>query len=512
MKAFPVNFRAFLIVALAVGLAVGCAYLYMIGGIVGIVFGSALFVVLATLFVVFAVRVKIGKSRLRVAIAFGLGVALAVSAFTVAVVSYDKWEENEVSGYKYVSGRVCAVDTSSGAYRLNIEDLTVQGKCTDGILRLNIRAADNNIAELVSCGDRVSFSAYIRAYKLFGEGKVNGYAYRSDIRFAATVNSDDISIQFGEPGAMEGFMTGMRELLTQNMGERYGNLAFSMLTGDKHAFDSEIKSYFSVAGLGHVVAVSGLHIGFLTIVLNFVLCKLNRKVRYPIILAVLLAYTVVADFSPSVIRAVIMAVIVGASMLIRGRRDLLSSLCCAFSLILAVKPLYLFEAGFLMSFGAIFGIALFANSIGLFLKKHGAHNKVASAISAPVSVAIGVAPSNAYFVNSIQIMSMFVNMVLLPYISVVFIALVCILPIAAIPGCGPMLVICKYLLIPLDYVVYGISQVPYATVEIKSGAAVYLSYPIMFCASDFLIAKREKRIIALYSFIVILLLFTVLAV
>lgn len=500
-----------MVVALAVGMAVGCAYLYMISSIVGIVFGSALFIVIAMLFVVFAARVKAGKSRLRVAIAFGLGLVLAASAFAVAVVDYEKWVDNEVSGYKYVSGRVCAVDTSTGAYRINLEDLFVDGKRTDGILRVKIRAADNNVAELVSCGDRLNFAAFIFTNKLFEDGSVNGYAYRSDMRFYATVGSDDIFIQFGEPTAMESFMSGMRDLFTRNMDEKYGSIAFSMLTGDKHAFDSDIKSYFSLAGLGHIVAVSGLHIGFLTIVLNFVLCKLNRKVRYPIILAVLLAYTVVADFSPSVIRAVIMAVIAGASMLIRGRRDLLSSLCCAFSFILAVKPLYLFEAGFLMSFGAIFGIALFANTIGLFLKKHGAHNKVASAISAPVSVAIGVAPSNAYFLNGIQIMSVFVNMILLPYISVVFIALVCFLPIAAIPGCGPILVVCKYLLIPLDYVVYGVSQVPYAAVGIRSGVAVYLSYPIMFCASDYLIVKREKRIIALYSFIVILSIFIVLA-
>lgn len=512
MKAFPVNFRAFLIVALAVGGAVGCAYLYMLSSIVGIVFGSVLFVALVIMFVVFTVRVKIGKSKLRVAVAFGLSVTLAVSAFAVAVVQYRQWEDNEVSGYRYISGRVCALDTSTGAYRINLEDLFVDGKRTDGILRINIRAANNNVADIIGCGDRLNFAANIRANKLFANGTVNGYAYRSDIRFYATVGSDDISIQFGEPTAMESFMIGMRELFTQNMGDKYGNVAFAILTGDKHAFDTEIKSYFSLAGLGHTVAVSGLHIGFLIIVLNFVLCKLNRKVRYPIILAVLLAYAMIADFSPSVIRAVVMAVIAGTSTLVRGRRDLLSSLCCAFSLILAVKPLYLFEAGFLMSFGAIFGIALFANSIGLFLKKHGAHNKVSSAISAPLSVAIGVAPSNAYFMSGLQIMSAFVNMIMLPYISVVFIALVCFLPIAAIPGCGPILAICKYLLLPLDYVVYGIAQIPYAAVEINSGAAVYLSYPIMFCASNFVIAKREKRIIALYSFIVILLIFIVLAI
>ena len=501
-----------MIVALSVVAAVGCGYLYMLNSTIGIVFGSAFCIAFAVLFVVFSVRVKAQKSRLRVAIAFGLALALSLSAFTVAVVYYDSWKANEVSGYKYVSGRVCAIDTGTGAYRINLEDLYIDGKNVDGILRLNVRAADNNIAELIDYGDMLSFGAYVNGIKLFDNGVVNGYAYRTDIRFTATVNSSDVSVRFGTPSGMESFMNSMRDVLLQNMGDKYGIFAFSMITGDKYAFDADMTAYYSAAGIGHIIAVSGLHVGFLALVLNLILCKVKRKVRFPIILAVLCAYTVIADFSPSVIRAVIMTAISGAAFIFSGRRDLLSSLLCAFSFMLAVKPLYMFEAGFLMSFGAIFGIALFANSMRLFLCKHGVHDKIANGVGASVSASVGVAPSLAYFMNRVQIFAIIVNVILLPYVSIVFISLVCLLPIAAIPGCGQALVVCKYLIIPLDYVAYGISLIPYASFGIKSGAAVYLSYPIMFCASDYLIVKREKRIIALYSFAVIVALFAVLAV
>lgn len=247
------------------------------------------------------------------------------------------------------------------------------------------------------------------------------------------------------------------------------------------------------------MAVSGLHIGFLIFVLNFVLYRLSKKVRFPIILAAIAGYTVLADFSPSVVRAVIMAVISGFAVFVGGRKDLLSSLLCAFSFILAVKPMYLFDAGFLLSFAAIFGIALFANSIRLFMAKRGAHNKIASGIGASVSVSVAVTPVQTYFFGQIQLLSVIANVILLPFVSVVFITLVATLPIAAIPYCGGILHASKYLLVALDYAAQGIAAVPFTIITVKTSAAVFLCYPVMFCASGYFMMNKGKTAVILYS-------------
>ncbi|MDE6293369.1 MAG: ComEC/Rec2 family competence protein, partial [Clostridiales bacterium] len=275
-----------------------------------------------------------------VAISFSLATVLCICAFSVGVATADKWEAGkEYDGYCSVTGRVCDIDVQMEQYRLFLDDLILNGKGADGILCLNLAKSYGNIADTVRMGDSLQFGANVNVKSLADEnGQVDGSAYRTDVRYTAYIGTDDIVQQFGEPRALEKFTSAIKAQLVDNMGEKYGNIAFSMLTGDKHGLTTGISGYFSAAGLGHIMAVSGLHIGFFVLLLNFVLCKVGKKIRYPIIAVVLLAYAVLADFSPSVVRAVIMVFISGIGILIGGRRDLLSSLLCAFSFILAVKP------------------------------------------------------------------------------------------------------------------------------------------------------------------------------
>ncbi len=496
---FPINFRAFLIIALAVVASVFCTYAYMFNRVLGLTLGCVFIVALAVLLGFFIFEYKCGKAKLRVVFAFAIAIALCISAFAVGVVSYDRRNDANVDGYRSVYGRVAAVDVRSGVYKFNLDELMIDGKETDGIMRVTFSPSDNNISEFISCGDRLAFGAQVKSVKMFSHGYVDGTSYRTDIRYNVFIDGENVSVVQGEPRVLETFLQSLRSLYVKNMGERFGNIAFSMLTGDKYGLDGNVSDYYSASGLGHIMAVSGLHIGFFVVLLSFLLCKINRKVRLPIIGAVLIGYAVIADFSPSVMRAVIMAFIAGISFVVGGRRDILSSLFCALSLILAVKPFYLFDVSFLLSFGALFGIAMFANSIKLFLTARGVHNKIANATGAALSVSIGLFPAQIYFFGKVQIFAIAVNMIVLPYISVIFVMLVCLTPIAALPSCGILLKICEYLMLPLDYIAYGIASLPFAQFGITAGGAVFLCYPIMFCAGGYLMSERKKTAIILYS-------------
>lgn len=506
----PVNFRAFIVVALSVTAAVFCAYAYVFSRAAGIACGCALAAALLCVTVVSALACKRGKIRLRIVIAFAIATVLSVSAFSFALATIEDWREsNRYGGGHAVTGRVCAVDIGTGDYRFVLENVAFDGVRVDGSMRIRIAPSDRNIGDFLECGDTLDFYANVSSAKLVDGGKVDGHAFRTDIRYIATVSTDDIYVHFGKPTALESFRANLRELYITNMGDKYGNIAFSMVTGDKYGLDSRVVDYFSASGLGHIMAVSGLHIGFLAVVLNFALCKLGKKARFPIVLAVLIAYNVVADFSPSVIRATIMAAVSGAALYFGGRRDLLSSLLCAFSVILAFKPLYLFEAGFLLSFGAIFGIALFANTIRRLLVKKGAADKLSNAVGASVSVSVGILPSQLYFFGSVQTLAALVNVVALPYIAAVFIVTVCLTPLAAIPGCGAVLRACEYLLVPLDGIAYGVSRIPYSVFAARCSSAVFLCYPVMFFASDFFMIKKGRPSVVAYSAAACLVLMTV---
>lgn len=497
-----INFRAFIVVSVAVTGAVMCAYLYMFFATAGIVVGAVYLTALAVLAAVFIVKCVRNKGRYRVAFSLGLALVLSLCAFCFAAGYINSRENSEkLAGSRSVSGRICALDIRSGKYRIDLEDLVIDGKDADGVLRITVRASDNNIAETVMVGDTLSFDAKLTSVKLADGGEVDGTSCRTDIRYRATVSSDSIKVKFGKPNGIESFLINLRELLTENMGDKYGNISYSMLTGDKHALDYEITDYYSAAGLGHIMAVSGLHIGFMVLLLNLIMFRVGKKVRFCVITSMLVAYMIIADFSPSIVRASIMCVISMFAVFVGGRRDLLSSLLCSYSFILAFKPMYLFEMGFALSMGAIFGIALFAQSISRAFKRIGVHRKVGEAIGSSVSVQIGIAPTEVYYFGKIQTLAFVVNAILIPYISVVFMSIVVFAMIGAIPGCGGVLVVPKYLLIPIDYIAKGISAVPYSTFDIDTTPAALLCYPVMFCASGFFMMKRGKLAVVLASIV-----------
>ncbi len=496
-----INFRAFLIVALAVACAVFSVYLYMINSAAGIVIGCIVICVLCWLSCLFIIKFKRKIVKLRVVIAFTLAVALSACAFFIGISYVNEWNSGmRYDGYCYVTGRVCAINVATGKYKIDLDDITLDGDSVNGSIRISFEDDEFSVADIIRCGDILRFGANVRAVKLIDNGKVNGTAYRTNIRYTALVGSNDVSMSTGEARLLDDFLDSMRVFYTETMGDRYGNIAYSMLTGDKHALDYGTTLTYSAAGIGHILAVSGLHIGFIVLLLGFLLSKFGRKVRYSIIAVVLLLYCVIADFSPSVVRAVIMAVVSGIGMLIGGRRDLLSSLCLSFSLILGVKPLYMFENGFIFSFTSILGIALFSNSVKRFLVKHGAHNKIGNAIGASTAVTVTTFPACSYLVKYINPLSLIVNAVLLPYITVVFIVIVVFSPIAAIPGCGVLMTVPKYLLAALDHAAVGLSYIPYAVIPLKTAGAVFLCYPIMFFGSEFVMfPKKCKTAVTLYS-------------
>lgn len=508
-SAFRINFRVFAVVALSVTGTVFCAYLCAVIGVIGIVIGCVYCAVLAALAAVFSVKCARGRARLCVAAAFVLAFVLGTSAFAVATAEYYNKNEYVRSGAYTVTGRICAFDLRDGVYAVNLEDLRFDGRALPGILRAQFTANDDNIAESLDLGDKITFYSYVTASKLVQNGKVNGYAYRTNIRYSATVDGSRVVTEFGEPTLRERFMRGWRALYVKGMGERYGNIAYSMFTGDRYGLDDDISFDFSIVGIGHVLAVSGLHISFLAMLLEFLMSKVNRKVRFFVICAALFLYAFIADFSPSVVRALIMYIVSGIGMLLFKRRDLLSSWCCAYSLILAVRPFYMFEAGFLLSFGAILGIALFANSISRFFKAHGAVHKVSSGIGASVSVAVGVAPTQCYFFGTVNLLACIVNIVVIPYVTVVFVLLAVLTPVATIPHCYEVLAVCKYALMPLDYIVTGIARVNVTVIGLKCSSAVFMCYPLLFCASEYVMIKRGKGVLSVYAFLLCLLIFII---
>lgn len=143
--------------------------------------------------------------------------------------------------------------------------------------------------------------------------------------------------------------------------EEQAPLAKAIMLGYKAGLDPELRQDFSRAGLAHLMAVSGMHVGFVLFPL-WLLIPLFWRFRYGraagllVIIGVLMMYAGITGFSASVQRASVFAFFIAFARLYQHRRDPLNLTGLAAFLMLLADPQALFHIGFQMSFAAVITI------------------------------------------------------------------------------------------------------------------------------------------------------------
>lgn len=139
--------------------------------------------------------------------------------------------------------------------------------------------------------------------------------------------------------------------------------AAAMTTGDRTAIDASLRDSYGATGASHLLAVSGLHVGIVTLLVNLLLWPLpllrgGHILRNLLALLAIWGYAALTGLSPSVVRAAAMFSGVQLALASSRRRSGLNMLCAAASLMLLVWPNYLFDISFQLSFAAVGGIFL----------------------------------------------------------------------------------------------------------------------------------------------------------
>lgn len=206
------------------------------------------------------------------------------------------------------------------------------------------------------------------------------------------------------------------EQILANLGEEKGGILCSMLLGDRAYVDEEIKENYQKSGIGHLLAISGLHVSFFGMGLYEILRRfsLTRTAAAGGSSVILLLYTVMTGGSISAVRAAVMFLIrMGAE--VTGREyDGLTSLGAAMLLMLISNPLQLFDAGFLLSFGAVLGIYLL-----LPLWQTEGEAKWKHTVKMSLSVQLAVLPVMMYYYYEISTYSVFWNLLAVPLAGIV---------------------------------------------------------------------------------------------
>lgn len=206
----------------------------------------------------------------------------------------------------------------------------------------------------------------------------------------------------------------IKEITKQTLPPPYNYLLVGMLLGEKSFIPSHLKEIFAEAGIMHILAVSGLHVGIIAMALLALLSmlKLPKKFKLFTLILILITYASITGFRPSVLRATIMFILLIGGKLINRSRNLNISLFFAAFLILLLNPLILYDAGFLLSFIVTF----FIINLSPILQR--LFSKIVVWIKNPLAVStaawVGIFPLSAYFFSKVSIISIISNIFIIP--------------------------------------------------------------------------------------------------
>lgn len=203
-------------------------------------------------------------------------------------------------------------------------------------------------------------------------------------------------------------------------------LVSTLLLGDKSVMDRTTRQEFSSAGLAHVLALSGLHIGIITLIIWWMLFPLDylclKKLRLFITLLAIGCFVVFTGQSPGVVRSALMMGVVLASLMLNRRRDPINALCLAALLILVFSPASLYLVGFQLSFITVAAILWFISGEQLMFKTSSERlNRLIMLAATTLIATLATLSLTAYYFHTVSFFSVISNLLVLPVLPLLMV-------------------------------------------------------------------------------------------
>lgn len=300
----------------------------------------------------------------------------------------------------------------------------------------NIKKVDGKVLFSTLNSGKVPILEYGRAVEISGrlnlpKGRTNpgGFDFRrylgqsgiSATVFAAERNIHPKSINKGNILVKAGLFLRTRivNVVNNSLPPQQAGLLNGMLIGYREGLSEEVQEVFSNSGLTHIMAVSGANIGFIVFPLIFVFKKLRlrQNIANIIIINILVVFTFITGFEPSVLRAVIMAVVILVGQIIKRETEVFTSISFAAIVLLLYNPGNLFNIGFQLSFTATISLVLFYKNIKDKINFKFVPEFITDVLAATLAAQLGVLPVTVFYFNKISVVSVLSNLIVVPVLE-----------------------------------------------------------------------------------------------
>ena len=197
----------------------------------------------------------------------------------------------------------------------------------------------------------------------------------------------------------------------------------ALFLGYRKAISAETQENFIDAGVVHLLAVSGLHVGLLLLILNFLLSPLDgssggKVLKTLLLLLLLWGYALLAGLSPSVVRAVSMFSFLAVGMQLRRQTNAPNTLFLSLLLLVLLRPQWLLEVGFQLSYLAVLSILLLQPELESLLRVRNRLLKYFwSLFTVTLAAQLGVLPLSLFYFHQFPGLFFLSNLLILPFLG-----------------------------------------------------------------------------------------------
>lgn len=221
----------------------------------------------------------------------------------------------------------------------------------------------------------------------------------------------------------------LHNLKQTNLTPNSRSMVEALVLGQRQNVDPIITKNFRDAGVIHILALSGLHVGIILLILQFAL-RWMQSIRYGkilqtvLIIILLWCFALITGMSPSILRAVTMFSFVAIGMSMNRKRSVFHSLTISAFFLLLFDPRLLFQVGFQLSYTAVLAIVLlqplFARALPRI--KFWLPRKLWEVFTVTLAAQIGVAPLSIFYFHQLPMAFLVGNLALLLFLPLILVA------------------------------------------------------------------------------------------
>lgn len=286
----------------------------------------------------------------------------------------------------------------------------------------------------------------------------------------------------------------------------------ALLLGQQQDISPDIIQAYQYAGAVHILSVSGLHVAYIYLFLNFVLkfipnYRQGRLLKLIILIGCLWSFALLAGMAPAIVRAVTMFSFVSLGKYIRRHSSTLYSLIISMLFILLWNPAFLFDVGFQLSYLALYFIVWVKPMFDkLYRPTHKVKKYIWDVATVSLAAQIGVLPLSLYYFNQFPTLFIITNLFVLFPLSFVMIYGI-VIAVLALMGVTNF-----YLSKILEYGIWYINQVSIEVAKFEefvlkdipfTSGMLIASYLFIFAFFQWFKSKKYQSLVVALSGVIL---------